>query len=162
MRTITGALAAVLLSTPCFAQSRAPVTVQDAWARATTPGVTTGGVYLTLTSPAGDRLVAVSSPAAAKADMHEMRLDGTIMRMRAVPGGLDLPAGRTVTLTPSGYHIMLEGLSAPLRQGAVVPVHLTFEKAPPIDIQASVQSIGAAGPSGQVNPTRMPAMSMLK
>ncbi len=146
MKAVAGACAAALLAHPCLAQQPAPVIVHDAWARATTPGVATGGVYLTLTSPADDRLVGASSPAAARADVHEMSMDGTIMRMRPVPGGLALPAGQAVTLTPSGYHIMLEGLRAPLRQGSAVPVHLVFQKAPPADVQAQVQSIGAAGP----------------
>ncbi len=75
-----------------------------------------------------------------------MSMDGTIMRMRSVPGGLVLPAGQAVTLTPSGYHLMLEGLRAPLRQGSAVPVHLVFQKAPPVDVQAQVQSVGATGP----------------
>ncbi len=162
MRTAAGALAVMLLSASCFAQQAAPITAQDAWARATTPGASTGGVYLTLTSPVGDRLVGVSSPLAAKVDVHEMRMDGTIMRMRAVPDGLDLPPGQTVILTPAGYHIMLEGLKAPLRQGSTVPVHLVFRKATPIDIQAPVQSIGASGPGGQENDTAVPGMSMPK
>ena len=149
MRPFASVLAALLLPVPGVAQQAVPVTVQDAWARATTPGVSTGGVYVTLTSPAGDRLVGASSPASASADVHEMQMDGSIMRMRPLPDGLDLPAGREVRLTPAGTHIMLEGLKAPLRQGATVPVHLVFQRAPPADIQAQVQSIGAAGPSGQ-------------
>ncbi len=163
MKIVVGVLTATLLTAPCFAQQPAPVMAQDAWARATTPGVSTGGVYVTLTSPAGDKLVAVSSPNAAKADVHEMRMEGTIMRMRAVPDGLDLPAGKAVSLTPSGYHIMLDGLKAPLRQGTVVQVHLVFQKAPPIDVQAPVGSIGAAGPAGsQASQPAMPGMSMSK
>jgi copper(I)-binding protein len=155
--------AATLLSVSCLAQQPAAVTAQNAWARATTPGVSTGGVYVTLTSRSGDKLLSASTPAAAKADVHEMQMDGTIMRMRPVPGGLDLPAGKAVSLTPSGYHIMLEGLKTPLRQGSVVPVHLIFQKAPPIDIEASVQSIGAAGPAGsQASRAAMPGMSMPK
>jgi copper(I)-binding protein len=145
----------MLVAVPAFAQP-SPVAVQGAWARATTPGVATGGIYVTLTSQAGDRLVGASSPVAAKADVHEMQMDGTIMRMRILPNGLDLPAGRAVTLSPSGTHIMLEGLKSPLRQGSTVPVHLVFQTAPPVDIQATVQSIGAAGPSA------MPSMSMPK
>ena len=163
MKMFVGVLTAALFTAPCFAQQPPTVTAQDAWARATTPGVSTGGIYVTLTSPAGDKLVAASSPNAAKADVHEMRMDGNVMRMRAVPGGLDLPAGKPVSLTPSGYHIMLEGLKAPLRQGTVIPVHLVFQKAPPIDVQAVVGSIGAAGPAGaQSSPPMMPGMSMSK
>jgi copper(I)-binding protein len=163
MKMFVGVLTATLFATPCFAQQSASVTAQDAWARATTPGVSTGGVYVTLTSPAGDKLVGASSPTAAKADVHEMRMEGNIMRMRPVSGGLDLPAGKAVSLTPSGYHIMLEGLKAPLRQGTVIPVHLVFQKAPPVDIQASVGSIGAAGPAGSpASQPSMPGMSMSK
>ncbi len=147
----------MLVAVPALAQS-SPVTVQGAWARATTPGVSTGGIYATLTSPTGDRLVGASSPAAAKADVHEMQMDGTIMRMRALPNGLDLPAGQAVTLSPSGTHIMLEGLKAPLRQGSTVPVHLVFQTAPPVDIQATVQSIGSAGPSAMPSPGGHAAM----
>ena len=83
------------------------------------------------------------------------------MRMRAVPGGIDLPPGQAVVLAPSGFHIMLEGLRAPLRQGTTVPVRLLFEKAAPVDIEASVQSIGAAGP-GSGSQSAMPAMGMKK
>ncbi len=85
------------------------------------------------------------------------------MRMRPVPGGLDLPPGKAVSLTPRGYHIMLEGLKAPLRQGSVVPVHLVFQKAPPIDIEASVQSVGAPGPAApQASQPAKRDMSMTK
>ncbi len=163
MKRLIGVLTVALLAAPCFAQQPAPVTAQNPWARATTPGVSTGGVYVTLTSPAGDKLLGASSPNAASADIHEMRMDGTIMRMRAVSGGLELPPGRAVTLSPSGYHIMLEGLKAPLRQGTAVPVHLVFQKAPPIDVQATVESIGAAGPAGApAGQATMPGMSMPK
>ena len=157
--TVVALVALIPMATAVSAQPAAPVGVQGAWARATTPGVATGGVYVTLTSPAGDKLVGASSPVAAGAELHEMRMDGTIMRMRAVPGGLDLPPGQAVTLSPSGYHIMLEGLRAPLRQGTVVQVHLVFQKAAPVDIEASVQSIGSAGPAVQ---GAMPGMSMPK
>ncbi len=157
MRALQLAMLAVGMaaSHPVFADP-GPVTVQHAWARATTPGVSAGGVYATLTSPDGDRLVGVSSPASAKADLHSMQMDGSIMRMREIAGGLVLPPGKPVTLSPAGNHIMLDGLKAPLKQGSVVPVRLVFAKAPPVDIQAQVQSTGSAGPAA------MPGMSMSK
>ncbi len=133
---------------PAVAQQSAPVEVQGAWARATPPGASTGAIYLTLTSPSGDTLTSVSSPAAREASLHGMRMEGPVMRMRPVEGGLDLPAGKPVTLAPGGYHIMLDGLKAPLKPGQAVPLHLTFRKAPPLNVQAQVQPIGASGPGG--------------
>ena len=155
--------ACAILSQPACAQPAPAVTATNPWARATTPGVSTGGIYVTLTSPPGDRLVGATSPAAAKADVHEMQMDGTIMRMRELKGGLALPPGQAVTLSPSGIHIMLEGLKAPLKRGSTIAVRLLFEKAPPVDIQAPVQSIGASGPgTAQAMPAGMPGMSMSK
>ena len=151
---------ALLAALPALAQQPAPVAVRDAWARATAPGASTGAVYLTLTSPAGDKLTGVTSPAAPRAGLHETRMDGGIMRMRPVEGGLDLPPGLPVTLAPAGRHIMLEGLTAPLRQGGTVPLRLTFQNAPPLDVQAQVQAAGARGP-GAGN-AAMPGMVMGK
>ena len=120
--------------------------MSGAWSRATPGGAATGAVYLTLDSPAGDTRTAVSSPAAETATVHEMAMDGAIMRMRAVAGGLALPPGQAVTLRPGGYHIMLEGLKAPLKQGQTLPLHLTFAKSAPVDVVATVAGIGASGP----------------
>ncbi len=151
---------------PAFAQQAAPVEAQGAWARATPPHASTGAIYLTLTSPAGDKLTGASSPVASTAGVHEMRMDGNIMRMRAIQGGLDLPAGKPVTLAPGGYHIMLEGLKAPLKPGQAVLVRLTFQKAPPLEVEAQVQAIGAPGPgaagAGHTGQGAMPGMTMGK
>ena len=146
------ALALTALARPAAAQqpaaASAGVAVQDAWARATPTGATAGAAYMTLTSPAGDVLTGASTPAAGQAAVHEMRMDGAVMRMRAVEGGLVLPPGQAVTLRPGGLHVMLEGLKAPLKQGGTVPLHLTFRTAPPLDLQVPVQAVGAAGPGG--------------
>jgi copper(I)-binding protein len=122
------------------------VTVRQAWARATPPGATTGIIYLTLTSPAADRLTGVATPVAASARLHVSVMSGGVMQMRPLPEGLALPAGRTVTLAPMGTHIMLDGLKAPLTQGESFPLHLTFAHAAPVDVTATVQPIGASGP----------------
>ena len=143
-------LAAVALAAPALASlapaafgQEAAVQAQDAWARATPPRASVGAVYMTLTSPAGDRLTGASSPVAGKASVHEMRMDGPVMRMAAVEGGLDLPAGKPVALAPGGYHLMLQQLKAPLRPGGSVPVHLTFQKAPPLDVLVPIRPAGA-------------------
>ena len=135
--------AALAVLAPAASAQPAAVQAQDAWARATPPHASTGVVYLTLTSPAGDRLTGASSPAAGRASVHEMRMDGAVMRMAAVPGGLALPPGQAVALAPGGTHIMLEGLKAPLRLGESVLVHLTFQTAPPLDVQARIRPAGA-------------------
>ena len=130
------------------AQSPAPpVQVTNAWSRATPGGASTGAVYLTLASPAGDTLTGVTTPAAKTATVHEMAMDGAVMRMRQVSAGLVLPPGQSVTLQPGGYHIMLEGLKAPLQKGQTLPLHLTFAKSAPVDVTATVAAIGASAPN---------------
>lgn len=163
-RSLLAALGAAALAVPAIAQqstaSSSAVDVRDAWARATPASASTGAAYFTLTSPSGDVLLGASSPAAALASVHEMRMDGAIMRMRAVEGGLPLPAGQAVTLQPGGYHVMLERLTGPLKQGQTIPVRLTFRNAPPVDLQVPVQAIGAAGPgAARAGHDAMPGMA---
>ena len=147
----------VLTGTPAFA---ADVVAEQPWSRATPPGASTGAVYLTLTSKDGDTLVGATSPASSGAGVHEMTMDGTIMRMREVTGGLPLPPGQAVTLQPGGLHIMLTGLKAPLKRGGTVQLHLTFAKSPPLDVTAPIAGIGAAAPAGSSPSPAMPAMKM--
>jgi len=134
------------------AQSSA-VRAEQPWARATAPRQTVGGVYVTLTSPADDRLVGASSPVAGRAEVHEMTMDGNVMKMRELSDGLKLPAGQAVALTPGGLHMMLVGLQKPLVAGQVIPVQLRFEHAPPLDLQVRVAPVGAQGPAVEHAPT---------
>ena len=106
----------------------AEVSASDAWMRSTVPGQKTTGVYLTLRTSAATSLVGVASPIAVRGEVHEMRQDGGVMRMRSLPG-LDLPAGRTVELKPGAVHLMLLDVQRPLRAGEAVPVVLTFRDA---------------------------------
>lgn len=110
-----------------FAQN-APVTVEGAWARASVPGQTGTGAFMKLTAREKLTLVGVASPAAGVAEVHEMKMDGDVMKMRAVPG-LELPAGKAVELKPGGYHLMLMELKAPLKPDTQVPVTLSFRNA---------------------------------
>lgn len=116
------------------------------WARATPLSAPTGGGFLkiTNTSSAPDRLISVTSPAADLVQVHEMKMDGDIMRMRKVEKGLEIPAGGTVTLAPGGIHLMMMGLNGPLKQGTSVPVTLVFEKAGRIDVELAVEAMGAS------------------
>jgi hypothetical protein len=123
-------LIAAALTTVCavsaFAQN---VTVTDAWARATVQGQKATGAFMKITAKDNARLVGVSSPVAGVAEVHEMKMDKDIMRMAALPNGLELPAGKAVELKPGGYHVMLMDLKAPLAKDTTVPVTLTFQDA---------------------------------
>jgi len=118
------------------------------WARATAPTAPAGGGFLTVhnTGSTPDRLVSVSSPAANLIQIHEMKMEGAVMRMRELDHGMEIPAGATVTLSPGGFHLMMMGLKGPLVQGTRVPVTLVFEKAGRIDVELDVESMGATQP----------------
>jgi copper(I)-binding protein len=124
------------------------VEISDAWARATPGGAENGAAYLTLVSPAGDRLTGITSPAAAKAQLHEMTNNHGIMQMREVPA-IDLPPGKKMTLKPGGLHIMLMGLKHPLQPGQSVPLSLRFEKSGTREVNAAIGKVGAMGPETQ-------------
>lgn len=115
--------------------------------RATLPNAPVGGGFLTITNNGStdDRLVTVSSPAAETVQMHEMKLEGDIMKMRALPEGIIVPAGQTVTLKPGGLHIMLMGLKQAFVEGETITITLTFEHAGSIDFALPV--LGAAADS---------------
>ncbi|ODP32804.1 copper chaperone PCu(A)C [Pandoraea sp. ISTKB] len=130
----------------------AKVDVSDAWARGTVPGQTSSAVYMTLQAHQPTTLLSVSTPAAANAEVHEMKLEGTLMKMRALPKGLPLDANKPVELKPGSYHIMLTDLKAPLKKGDTVPVTLKFEtadhKTSEQQVQATVRDLTAAAPAG--------------
>jgi copper(I)-binding protein len=157
---IAAALFGVALLGPALADD-SMVMVEQPWARATPPGGKTGAVYLTLTehmSP--DRLIGVSTPAAAMAMIHESFTEGGVSKMRMLDG-VQLDPHKPVTLHPGAMHIMLEGLKAPLKPGATFPLTLTFEKAPPQTVTVTVMKMGAeepAKPEGGMSD--MPGMKM--
>ena len=112
----------------------AAVKVEGAWARATVQGQQGTGAFMNITASQGTRLVGVTSPVAGVAEVHEMKMDGDVMKMRAVPA-LDLPAGKTVQLKPGSYHLMLMDLKAPLVKDSTVAVTLRFKNAAGVDSQ---------------------------
>ena len=140
-RILLAATLAVLAA--CQAEPPAGVAVASATCRPTIGERKVTACYLELTSGRGDRLVSVSTPAAGRAELHEMTTEGGIMRMAAMPNGLALPAGKTVSLAPGGDHIMLLDLRAGLEAGATVELTLTFEKAAPVEVIAKVAQPGA-------------------
>jgi periplasmic copper chaperone A len=125
------------------------VTVAHPWARATPGAANVGGAYLEMKSAAGrgDRLVGARSPAAGAVELHNHIMEGGIARMRRVDA-IAVPGGKSVVLKPGGYHLMLMGLKAPLKEGDLLKLTLVFEKAGEIEVEASVEPIGATGPHG--------------
>lgn len=124
------------------------VSIKDPWVRATVPQQTATGAFMQLTAPQAARLVEARSPVAAQAEIHEMKMEGNVMRMRAMPA-LELAAGRPVELKPGGWHIMLTGLKAPVKVGDAVPLTLVFEDAErrrqTVEVSAPVRPLGTAG-----------------
>ena len=128
------------------AAQTAAVRVEGAWARATVQGQKGTGAFMNITAKEGTRLVGVSSPVAGVAEVHEMKMENDIMKMRAVQG-LDLPAGQTVSLKPGGYHLMLMDLKAPLMKDSTVPVTLRFKDAKGVETKLDVVlPVGLAAP----------------
>ena len=152
--------AGVLLAITFFAAGVHPQTgdlqVTDIWARATAGGAQTAAVYATLRSSAGDQLTGASTPVAKEAQLHQMSIDGHMMKMRQVDH-VDLPAGQAVTFKPGGYHVMLVGVSRPLVEGETFPLTLTFAKAGTQSVTVEVRKVGEMGPG---DGARMPGMKM--
>jgi periplasmic copper chaperone A len=141
-------LAALLECAPAaFAQANrtSTITVEQPWARATPAGALTGVAYMTLENKtnAADRLTGISSNVAAQVQIHEMALVDGVMQMRQVAAGLPIPAGGSVLLKPSSYHVMLIGLKRPLVAGETFPLTLTFANAGNISIAVPVEAMGA-------------------
>ena len=124
-RFALAALSATMIASVAHAASG--IEVKDAWARATVPGQTVGGIYLQIRSSTPARVVRVTSPDAKSAEIHEMKMQGGVMTMRQL-GALELPAGETVKLEPGGYHIMLLDIRKPLKSGEHVRLTLVVER----------------------------------
>ncbi len=139
-RTILALLVAVAFATTATAQT----SVKDPWIRGTVAQQKATGMFAQITSTAGGKLVSASSPVAGVVEIHEMAMEGNVMKMRAVPG-LDLPAGKAVDLKPGGYHVMLMDLKQQLKEGETVAVTLVVEgkdgKKETIEVKAPVKAL---------------------
>lgn len=125
MKTI--ARLSVALFAACGATlASAQTTANDAWVRGTVAKQTATGAFMKLSSAKGGKLVSAQSPVAGVVEIHEMSMDGTVMKMRAVTA-LDLPAGKAVELKPGGFHVMLMDLKQQIKEGDVVPLTLVIE-----------------------------------
>ena len=143
MTTKTLIIAAALLAGTAYAQT---VDVKDAWVRTSVPGQKATGAFMKLTAKDGAKLVAASSPVAGVTEVHEMKMEGDIMKMKAVAGGLDLPAGKTVELKPGGYHVMLMDLKAALPKDSTIPLTLVFKDAKGVESRLELKVPVAAAP----------------
>lgn len=119
--------------------------ISGAFTRATLPNQPVGGGYLTITNTGDtdDRLVSGTTSIANALEIHEMTVENDIMTMRALPDGLVIPAGETVTLEPGGYHLMLMGLQEAIVIDSPVRVTLEFENAGAIELDLAVAPAGA-------------------
>ena len=144
-RTALVALAALTFAGPALAHGfkAGSIEIEHPWARATADGAGNGAAYLVLKNEGktADRLLSAASPAAAKVELHAHINDNGVMRMREV-NAIDLAPDATVKLAPGGLHVMLLGLTEPLKKGKAVPLTLTFEKAGSVTVEVAVQGAG--------------------
>ena len=142
---LAAAVSVLALPAMAHAYKIGSIEITTPWTRATPPSARTGGGFMTITNKGtvADRLVSARSNASDKVEVHEMQMDGNVMRMRELAKGLEIPPGATVMLKPGSYHIMFMELKAPFAKDAKVPMTLVFEKAGSIDIQLDVQAMGA-------------------
>lgn len=142
------ALAALGTSALAQANQSESLSIHHAWSRETAAGQSVGGRFMTIANrgAAADRLLSGTSPVAAEVQLHTMSMDGGIMRMRRVEGGIAVPAKGTLELKPGSYHIMFMGLKRQLRQGERFPVTLRFQRAGSVTVQVSVQPVTSSGP----------------
>jgi copper(I)-binding protein len=126
-----------------------PLEIDQPWSRATPKGAKVAAGYLTIknTGTEPDRLVSVTSPAAGKSEIHEMSMEKGVMKMRPVPGGVEIKPGETVELKPGSFHIMMMGLKNPIERGKPFKASLTFEKAGPVEVEFAVVAAGASPPA---------------
>jgi copper(I)-binding protein len=155
MKTILLAAAAALaFASPAFAHAgvdhngcpagqsftAGDITVTGAFTRATLPGAKTGGGFMTITNAgtAPDRLIGATTKTAKVTEVHQMKMEGDVMKMTKVADGVEIPAGAAVELAPGGYHVMMMGLVQALHEGACLEVTLQFETAGELPVMLTV------------------------
>ncbi len=127
-----------------------PLVIDRPWVRATPGGAKIAGGYMTIsnTGTTPDRLMGGSFMRATRFEVHEMRMQGSVMQMRELPNGLEIGPKQAIKLAPGGYHVMLMGLKQPLKQGERIKGQLVFEKAGTVEIEYVVEAIGAGSGHG--------------
>ncbi len=163
--TTRGAAALLVLSLPQLSVIKVhaedykvgSIQITQPWARATPKGASAGAAYMTVTNSGttAQHLNCVSSDAAAECQIHEMSMDGGVMKMRPLQGGLEVKPGETVTLKPGSFHLMLVGLKQPLQAGTSIEATFKVDSGTTVQVAFPVAAIGAPAPGaaqgGQMN-----------
>jgi len=134
----------VATSGTAFAQTASigSIKIENAYTRATVPGQPVAGGFMKIENKgAADQLLSASSPAAGEVQLHEMSMDGNVMKMRQVKE-ITVPAGGAIELKPGGLHLMFMNIKAPLLAGQTVPVKLKFAKAGEVEVKVPVNALG--------------------
>jgi periplasmic copper chaperone A len=131
--------------------------ISQPWSRATAKGAATGAGYMTITNKgtAPDKVSCVSDDASAQCEIHSMTMEGGVMKMRPVEGGLEIKPGESVMLKPGGYHVMFRALKHPLEPGAAVKATLKFEHAGTVEVDCPILALGASAPGASAGGTMM-------
>lgn len=146
----TTLISLLMLAGSSASAQTSPVKVENAWVRTTVQGQQSTGAFMALTAPTAMKLVSVTTPAAGIVEVHEMKMEGDIMRMREILQ-LELPAGQTVELKPGGLHVMMMDLKLPLAKDTRVPFTLNFKDAKGVASQLKVTlPVAAVAPTGPV------------
>ena len=121
--------------------------ISGGFSRATLPNAPVGGGFMTITNSGAedDRLIGASSSVAGHMEVHEMAMEGDVMKMRELADGMPIPAGKTVEMKPGGFHIMFMELREPLVEGETVAVTLTFERAGEVEVPLMIGKLNAKG-----------------
>jgi hypothetical protein len=145
MRLIAAAVAAlgIACSALAHAYNAGPIDIEHPWSRATKAQAGAGFLKLTNRGKTADRLVSIVSPVASRVEIHTMTLEGGVMQMRELKGGLTLAPGAEAILQPGSTHIMFMGLKGPIEQGADFKAILTFERAGPVEVTFKIEAPGA-------------------
>lgn len=124
------------------------IKIENAYTRSTVPGQQVAGGFMKIENKGGvDQLISASSPVAGEVQLHEMAMEGNVMKMRQVKD-IAVPAGGAVELKPGGLHLMFMNIKAPLAAGESVPVKLKFAKAGEVEVKMPVNAMGAGAGHG--------------
>jgi copper(I)-binding protein len=153
LKTVATAIALAVATTISVAGEMKPqmhgsLEISQPWTRATPPNAPAGGGYVTITNTGSepDRLVAASAAIAGRTEIHEMSMEGGVMKMRPLADGIAIGPGETVALKPGGFHIMMMKLSGPIKTGESLPITLSFEKAGDVTLEFVAAPIGSKTP----------------
>jgi copper(I)-binding protein len=150
LQSLALALAVAANAAPALAQETkvADIVIQKPWARATPKGADVGAGYLTVRNNGAtpDRLTGGTADFATL-EIHQMKMEGGVMKMEEIKEGLSIPAHGSVGLSPGGYHLMFTHLTHPLNKGETVEATLSFEHAGAVEVHFPVMAVGASGPA---------------